>query len=155
MEIYKPRIIKFKQTTSPHTAFLQVQLLHTHLENLPGKQALSGPSELNLHHSPLSLSHRQGTQDMAARAHPTVQPGAQQPGALGQPQPRHWTLSWGRWWAEDWPGCGSVDGSSLAGPVARQDTLRGAEAWPCCSITGAGAESLEQGLTWSPGPWAR
>lgn len=39
-----------------------MQPLHTHLENLHGKQALSGPLELNLHHSPLSLSHRQGLQ---------------------------------------------------------------------------------------------
>lgn len=84
-----------------------------------------------------------GVAGMAARAHPTVQLGP-----LGQPHPRHWTFSWGRWWAEDWWEFGSVDGYS------RQGRLWGAEDWPGCAITGAGAENLEQGLMWSPGLWA-
>lgn len=59
METDKPRIIKFKQTYMLTQSFFTCTVLHTHLENLPGKQALSDPSELNLHHFSLSLSYRQ------------------------------------------------------------------------------------------------
>jgi len=48
---------------------------------------------------------------------------------------------------------GPVGGPSSATSTARQGRLWRAGDWPCCGITGAGADGPVR-LTWGPGLWA-
>lgn len=86
-------------------------------------------------------------QDLAARACPTYQPGAEQLGALVKAhrdgvRPR---LSWdmGLW-----------VGPAFHCPWLGKVGLWGAGAWHCCGIAGAGTDGSRE-LKWDPGPWAR